>query len=130
MSDKAILVVDDDEFVLFFVERALQHLGYTVACTSSCEEGLELYGQRHDAGAPFRAVITDISIPGGMGGEEFAAKLRERYPGVLVFVSSGHPEAPCMRDPARYGFAGSIHKPVTLESLTSEFIPVLERSGS
>jgi DNA-binding NtrC family response regulator len=130
MSDKTILVVDDDECVLFFVERALQHLGYGAACTFSCEEGLELYGRRHDAGTPFRAVITDISIPGGMGGEEFAVRLHERYPDALVFVSSGHPEAPCMRDPARHGFAGSIHKPVTLESLTGEFIPVLERSGS
>ncbi len=127
MSEKTVLVVDDDEFVLFFVERALQHLGYAVLCTSSCEEGIELYEQRHAAGSPFCAVITDISIPGGMGGEELVVRLRERFPDVQVFVSSGHPEAPCMLDPNRFGFAGSIHKPVTLESLTNEFVPVLER---
>ena len=103
MDNRSILVVDDDEFVLFFVERALQHLGFTVDCVSSCEEGLERYEQRHTNGTPFRAVITDISIPGGMGGEELASRLRERYPDALVFVSSGHPDSPCMRYPAGLG---------------------------
>jgi len=127
MSDKTILVVDDDESVLFFVERALLHLGYTVDCSFSCEQGLELYNRRHDAGAPYLAVITDIAIPGGMGGMELVGKLLERHPDVLVFVSSGHTDAPCMQAPKRFGFAGSIPKPVTLESLNREFIPVLER---
>lgn len=126
MSDKTILVVDDDECVLFFVERALQHLGFSSECTLTCENAIERYVQRHESGSPFLAVITDISLPGGMGGEEFAEKLRSQYPETLVFVSSGHPDSPCMRNPQQYGFIGAIPKPVTLEILTTHFITVLE----
>lgn len=130
MTNEAVLVIDDDEFVQFFVERALQHLGFTVECAPCCEQGLDRYADRAAAGAPFRAVITDISIPGGMDGTEFVTRLHARYPDAAVFVSSGDPDAPCMQTPEAFGFIGAIHKPVTLESLSGDFLPRLRGTAA
>ncbi|BDV42014.1 hypothetical protein GURASL_09370 [Geotalea uraniireducens] len=122
MTKRSVLVIDDDDDVLFLVEYALKHLGFEVACAPGSEEGITLFRERQAAGTPFLAVITDLNIPGGPSGREIARQLHELDETVKVFVSSGYPDDPCMRDCTAYGFAGAIAKPVTVEELLSSFV--------
>lgn len=122
MTKRAVLVIDDDDDVLFLVEYALKHLGFEVACARESEAGIALFRERQAAATPFTAVITDLNIPGGPSGRETVRRLRELDETVKVFVSSGYPDDPCMRDFAAYGFAGAIAKPVTVEELLASFV--------
>jgi len=60
----------------------------------------------------------DLTIPGGMGGEETAKKLLAKYPDAVLLVSSGYSENPVMTNPKEYGFKGALKKPYDLRKLS------------
>ncbi len=114
-----ILLMDDDEGVRFIAGRTLEHMGYGV---DHAEEGLtaiELYRKALESGAPYVAVILDLTIPGGMGGKEVLDRLKEIDPAVKGFVSSGYQDDPMMKDFAAYGFSGAITKPFRYEDMVT-----------
>ena len=53
----------------------------------------------------------DLTIPGGMGGEEAVKKLLAVDPKAKVIISSGHVGKPIMSNYKDHGFAGAIAKP-------------------
>ncbi len=113
-----ILVVDDEEIILEIAREALMLLGYEVETARDGQEALELYGRAREAGRPFAAVIMDLTIPGGMGGKEAAAKLLEYDAQARVLVSSGYSNDPVMANFADYGFVGVVPKPYHIEGLS------------
>ena len=66
---------------------------------------------------PFDVVIMDLTIPGGMGGEEAVKKLKKIDPGAKVIVSSGYSENRVVSNHAAYGFCGAVTKPYNVEEL-------------
>ena len=47
----------------------LASIGYSVEVAADGAEAVELYKQAKDSETPFDAVIVDLTIPGGMGGQ-------------------------------------------------------------
>lgn len=68
-------------------------------------------------GAPVDAVILDLTVPGGMGGRETMARLREIDPEVKVIVSSGYASDITMSDFRSHGFCNILSKPYNLQDL-------------
>ena len=106
-----VLVMDDDEMVRFVAGETLKRYGFEVEFASDGAEAVELYRERRLAGAPFLAVILDLNIPGGMGGEETMQRLLEIDPGAKGYVSSGRTDDPVMVNFRDFGFSGTIEKP-------------------
>jgi PAS domain S-box-containing protein len=112
-----ILVMDDDEIVRKVAVQMLFHLGYEVAEAPDGESALGLYQKALDQGQPFDCVILDLTVPGKMGGKETISRLLTVDPGVKAIVSSGYSNDPIMADYKKFGFAGVIPKPYSMEKL-------------
>ena len=59
-------------------------------------------------------VLLDLTVSGGMGGLEAAARLKELDSSVKLIVSSGYSDAPVLSDLGKYGFDDLIPKPWTI----------------
>ena len=106
-----VLVMDDDEMVRFVAGETLKRYGFEVEFAIDGSEAVELYRERLQAGSTFAAVILDLNIPGGMGGQEAMKRLLEIDPGAKGYVSSGRTDDPVMINFKTFGFSGTIEKP-------------------
>ena len=59
----------------------------------------------------------DLTIPGGVGGREAAAGIREIDPEARIVVSSGYSQDPVMADFKSYGFTDVLPKPFVITEL-------------
>ncbi|MGZ8899180.1 MAG: response regulator [Limisphaerales bacterium] len=90
MNPTAILVVEDDHFILKFLKQAVSEFYFGPAYyAKSAEEALALYQVHHEAIA---ILLTDLTLP-GMTGEELAATLVRQNQRLQVVVSTGKPIA-------------------------------------
>jgi PAS domain S-box-containing protein len=123
-----ILFMDDDEVVRDVAGEMLTNLGYDVEFAHDGAQAIELYTKAIASGRRFDGVITDLTVPGGMGGKEAVKKLRELDPAAKVIVSSGYSNDPIMADFRTYGFSGVVSKPYTMKNL-SETVYALVAKG-
>ncbi len=112
-----VLVMDDEEQVRDIVGEMLIHLGYDPDFARDGQEASELYKKAMLDGFPYRAVIMDLTIPGGMGGKEAIVKLLQVDPEVKAIVSSGYSNDPVMAEHTVYGFRGVVIKPFDMKQL-------------
>ena len=104
----------------------MARLGYEVEFTGNGEEAIELYKKAKTLDRDFDVVILDLTIPGGMGGEEAIQKLLEIDPQVKGIVSSAYSKHPIMSEYKKYGFVGVIAKPYKIEKLSDLLHNVLK----
>lgn len=81
-----ILVVEDEESLLLMMEELLTELGFGIVAARSGREALNLV----NSGQAFDLMLTDIVMPGGIGGFELARHVRELRPGVPIVYMSGY----------------------------------------
>lgn len=124
-----LLVMDDEEAVRKVVIGVLTTLGYEVETAADGAEAIDLFKNAKSSGRAFAAVVLDLTVSGGMGGVEAAARLREIDPSVKLIVSSGYSDAPVLSDLRSYGFDDMIPKPWTIAQV-SETIRRVLASGS
>jgi len=114
-----ILVMDDEEVVREIAQAMLEQLGYAVDCAKDGAEAVALYHERQAAGAPYAAVVFDLTIPGGMGGQEAIGVLLKIDPAVRGVVSSGYSNDPVMANYRQYGFSAVLKKPYRLQEMST-----------
>jgi response regulator RpfG family c-di-GMP phosphodiesterase len=81
-----ILVVDDEELFLDYIQRVLSNENYNVITASNGKEGLNILGKQHVS-----MVISEYKIP-FMNGLEFLEKVRIIYPDILTIMVTEHPD--------------------------------------
>src|SRR5574340_119704 len=112
-----ILVMDDEEIVRLVLSKLLNQCGYAAEVAGDGREMLRLYKEAMETGNPFDAVIMDIIIEQGMGGQEAIKYLLELDPNAKAIVSSGYSNAPVMSNFQEFGFIGFLAKPYRLDEL-------------
>ena len=120
-----ILVMDDEEMVLKVMRSMLQALGYEVVAVEDGSRAIEVYREAMGTDDAFAAVIFDLTVPGGMSGEEAVVHLREIDPSLKAIVSSGYSRHAVMAAYKQYGFDGVVVKPYRLYDLSNVLQEVL-----
>lgn len=124
-----ILVMDDEEIVRLVVSKLLNQCGYASELAGNGKEMLQIYKAAMEAGKPFDAVIMDLVIEEGMGGQEAIKYLLEIDPDAKAIVSSGYSNAPVMSQFQEFGFIGFLAKPYRLDELGKVLHEVLDAEG-
>ena len=73
------------------------------------------------------AVIMDLTIPGGMGGNEVIKKILNIDPRAKIIVSSGYSNDPIMSDFKSYGFCDVMAKPYNIEDMDRVLIKIVRK---
>lgn len=81
----SVLVVDDEEAILRFVERVLRDAGYRTSTAGDGAAALETAARMGD----FDILVTDVMMP-AMNGDELARRLREQRPELKVLYLTGY----------------------------------------
>jgi PAS domain S-box-containing protein len=121
-----ILIMDDEETILAVASDILQHIGYDIETSTNGNEAITLYKNAMAKARPFDAVILDLTIPGGMGGEETIKHLREIDPDIKAMVSSGYANDRIMSDYESFGFCGVVSKPYNIEEMRNALHTLLD----
>ena len=106
LTTKRILVMDDEESLRNLAQRMLERLEYKVETAKDGVEAIETYEKHMDSGEPFDGVILDLTIKGGMGGEQTIRELMKIDPNVKAIVCSGYFNDPVLANYEEYGFRG------------------------
>lgn len=86
MEDLVILVVEDDQLIQTVVEETLIEGGFDSAIASSGEEAVMLLKSNK---GKYRALLTDINLPGSVDGWEIARQARESDPALPIIYMTG-----------------------------------------
>ena len=117
-----ILIIDDDESILSFLEERLRHEGFNVLTAANGKQGMKLFNDNQ-----VDLVITDIIMP-DKDGFETILELKKICPNIKIIAISGgghgHPDyyldtAKCFR--AEYTFKKPFKTDDLLEAVYEVF---------
>ena len=112
-----VLIMDDDAAVRLTLNKLLSVIGCTVESATEGLEAFEMYCAAKDSAKPFEIIITDLTVPGGIGGAELAQKIRAIDTKIPIIVSSGYSNDPILSNLKEFGFTGAIKKPYGIKDI-------------
>jgi len=83
---KTILLVDDEESLMFFLQKLLLREGYKIAMANNGKEAVDIYKSSQDK---FDLILMDITMP-VMSGIEAYKELLKHDPGVTILLMSAY----------------------------------------
>jgi DNA-binding NtrC family response regulator len=102
----AVILIEDEVLLRALIAEELREAGYKVIEFASADPAW----QYMNAGGHADVVITDITMPGRLQGDELDQLIETSFPGVLVILMSGYPAAAkSLRGPH------FLHKPFQIE---------------
>ena len=108
-----LLIVDDNESVLFAMRGYFGSLGYSVKCART-----ETDARDYLSAEPYDAVVSDLSLtPGNTEGLEVVKWARERCPRARIFVLTAYGTEENEAEARRLGVDAVLRKPVRLSDL-------------
>ncbi len=122
-----LLVMDDEEKVRQVLGALLRRMGQEVVLVEDGVSAVEAYESAMGQGRPFDAVILDLTVRGGVGGQEAMQSLLKADPAVKGIVMSGYADDDVLREPQQYGFKGILRKPFNSDDLRKALGRVLVR---
>ena len=111
MNRPTILIVDDQQIILFLLETHLRQAGFVPVTASSGAEALALL-ERH----PVDLIISDLVMP-QMGGLQLMERVRELHPGIPIIVITSHGSVEGAVEAMRRGAYDYLEKPYNPDDL-------------
>jgi len=112
-----VLIMDDEDLVREVAVAMVESLGFSVGEAADGAEAVLMADRARAEGTPYDIVILDLTVRGGMGGDEAIGRIRALTPDVRAIVSSGYSASSVVADYRAHGFDAYLNKPYTIESL-------------
>jgi CheY-like chemotaxis protein len=84
-TEPLILVVDDEELLRLHAADLLEEHGFRVVEARNAAAALKVLESRDDV----RLLFTDIQMPGALDGMDLAREVHQRWPNILLVITSG-----------------------------------------
>ncbi|MHA1520058.1 MAG: hybrid sensor histidine kinase/response regulator [Promethearchaeota archaeon] len=123
-----ILFLDDDTAIHTIMQGFCSHLGIKVDSVYDSKEFFENFASARSSSNPYDLIITDLTLPGDLGGDRIIELLREQDKDIPVVVSSGYSNDPIIAHFKEYGFSGYLKKPYTIGQLKATFASLFRKS--
>ena len=120
-----LLLMDDDASITQITAAMLKSLEYVCDVASNGEQALAMYRRQLNVNRPYDAVILDLSVIGGMGGEECFLHLKQMDPEVRAIMSSGYDHEGMAKQCLDLGFSAYLTKPYRVAELSQVLKTVL-----
>ena len=126
VTTRKILIVDDEDPILFAMREYFQRRGYEVDCAKEQEEAEALLA--HNA---YCVAIVDLCLSGADGTEglEIMRFTRAHCPGTRVVLLTAYGSAEIAREASRHGVDAFLHKPTRLFEVEKIVSELVERSS-
>jgi len=85
-------------------QKNLAQNGFEVETCDNGTDTMEWYRRSKEMGNPFQAVLMDLTVQGGMGGEEATSHLKKIDPDVKAIVSNGYHNVSIVGNYRQHGF--------------------------
>jgi len=121
-GDETILLVDDDDMVIYIGVKMLEKIGYKVMKARTGKEAIEIYRENQKK---IDLVILDMIMP-EMGGGEVYDFLKSINPRIKVLLSSGYSLKGEAREILGRGCNGFIQKPIDMKDLSLKIRKILD----
>jgi CheY-like chemotaxis protein len=112
-----VLVLDDEEAICALVASALGSMGYEVTEAYDAEQAIKACEEAVASGSKYELIISDLSLPGNITGEEAVRRIKKLDPEIKAIVSSGYDSDPVMSRFRDHGFCAAISKPYDISKL-------------
>ncbi len=122
---EVILIVEDNPELLMSLLDMLQSLDYSVLTATSAGDALQVL----ESSSPVHLLLSDIVLPGGVGGTQLGRQVRERFPELPILYMSGYSENAMAHRGNCEAEGHFLQKPFRLAELAREVRRALERSG-
>ena len=116
-----VLLIEDEPAVMSYVRAALERSGYSVVCTESGADGLQLLQT-----GEFLGVVSDMRTPGGVDGADvhaWVARNRPELAARIVFITGDIANEETVATLRQTG-APCVEKPFRVQ----QFISVVEKT--
>jgi PAS domain S-box-containing protein len=113
---ETIMVVEDQDEVREVAVGMLEELGYHVLTARDGDHGLDLL----EKASTVDLIFTDIVMPGGMDGPEFALRARQMRPELPVLFTTGYTEATVLHRSAIRSGSNLVTKPYRIADLAAK----------
>ena len=124
LSQRSILVVEDEVLIRLHLAEELRESGYTVIEAASGDEAIMLLSSLDDVGL----VLTDIRMPGSLDGMALASWTRSQLPSIKIVLISTE-----VHSGTRGEFDACFTKPVRFDDLmrcVRNLLPAAEQDSS
>jgi CheY-like chemotaxis protein len=125
-AGQLLLVVEDDPGVRQLVCEMLRRLGYQTVAAEDAHSALKVLHGRRDV----EMVLTDMALPGGMGGAELVSHIRAEQPGLPVLFMTGYSKDAVANDQPGTQDVQLLPKPFTKAALAAAVREALRGRGA
>jgi CheY-like chemotaxis protein len=123
-GSETILLVDDEEMIIYVGRAMLERLGYQVFTAPGGQQAVEAVTEM---GNEIDLVILDMIMPGMDGGKTFD-RIREIQPEIPVMLSSGYAIDGQADEIMRRGCNGFIQKPFNISEFSKQVRKILDEA--
>jgi len=118
---ETVLVVDDEADIRALIVEVLRELGYAVIDAPDAQAGLDILKSNQ----AIDLLITDIGLPGGMNGRQFAGAARVNRPGLKILLITGYAQNAMSGDAQLGPDMHILMKPFALRTLAARIEEIL-----